>query len=111
NAGGEIATLTTCTVNGAVSTTFAAVAVMVVGCVLGGAAVVTLNVALVAPACICTDSGTTTVGGDPARFTVRPSVGAGLSRVTVPVAAPPALTNGGLIESAISVAGGNCNCI
>jgi hypothetical protein len=63
--------------------------------------VVTANVADVAPAATVTEAGTAAVAGAAlCRVTVHPAVGAGLPRVTVPVAETPPTTIDGEIESA-----------
>ena len=61
--------------------------------------VVTLNVALVAPAVTVTVAGTVTAGLSRERATCAPPAGAGPFSVTVPVAAVPPLTLAGLTLS------------
>ena len=61
----------------------------------GTAAVVAVNVAVLAPAATVTEAGTDTTGADAVNVTTVPPEGAGPLRVTVPVAEAPPATEAG----------------
>jgi hypothetical protein len=74
---------------------------------LATALVVTVNVAVVAPAATVTDAGTwATAGLLDVNATTAPPVGAGLSKVTVPVEETPPSTDVGFTLTALSAATG-----
>ena len=70
--------------------------------------VVTVKVAVVAPAATVTDAGTWAAAVfELVRATVAPPVGAAPSKITVPVDVPPPSTEVGFTDTPVSVAAGD----